>query len=93
MSIAACARVRDMILDCLGGLLVSGSLPDPVPDGFNLIGEGVIDSLGFVQLLAELESRLGLAIDFAGLDPEEFAVVGPLSRHICRQQAETYEPL
>lgn len=56
-----------------------------IPDDFNLLAEGVIDSLGFVQLIAELEQELGTPLDFGDLDPEELTVVGPLSRYLSQK--------
>lgn len=59
------------------------SLPVEVDDGFNLLSEGVIDSLGFLALIAEMEQVLGSAIDLSELDADQLACVGPLSRHIA----------
>ena len=58
-----------------------------VPDSFDLRAEGVIDSLGFVRLLTELEARLGFAIDLADLEPEQLTTIGPLAAHVAAAQA------
>ena len=52
-------------------------------DDTDLRDEGIVDSLGFVQLIAELERRLGERIDLVGLDPELLTNVGALARHIA----------
>ena len=54
-----------------------------VPDDFNLLAEGVVDSLGFVELIAELEGQLAVEIDLGDLDSDKLGVVGPLSRYIA----------
>jgi acyl carrier protein len=52
-------------------------------DDTDLRDEGILDSLGFVQLIAELERRLGERIDLADLDAESLTNVGALARHIA----------
>lgn len=56
-----------------------GIQPDQVPDDFDLFLQGVIDSLGLVQLVAELESHFGLPFDFEELDAEKATVWGALA--------------
>jgi len=38
----------------------------------NLLDLGVLDSLGFVQMLMGLEAEFGLEMDLTEMDPEEF---------------------
>jgi acyl carrier protein len=52
-------------------------------DDFNVFAEGMVDSLGFVEMIAELESRLATEIDLGDLDPDDLGVLGPLSRYIA----------
>jgi hypothetical protein len=59
--------------------------PSSVPGDFDLLAEGVIDSLGFLQLLAELEWLVGGPVELDGLDPERMGVVGALSDYIARK--------
>ena len=68
---------------------VSGTLlvPHELPDNLDMRVEGLVDSLGFMQLIADLEERLGFQIDFEDLDPAELTLVGPLSRHIAGKRA------
>ena len=56
-----------------------------IPDDMDLRARGVIDSLGFLQLIANLEARFGLAIDFADMAPEQLTNVGALCRHVASQ--------
>jgi acyl carrier protein len=56
--------------------------PATVSDEFNMLAEGLLDSLGFVELMAELERRLGIEIDLGDLDPDELTTLGPLARYI-----------
>jgi acyl carrier protein len=56
-------------------------------DDFDLVREGALDSLGFIKLISELEKRLGIQIDFDGMDSEQVTVLGPLCRHIASLRA------
>jgi acyl carrier protein len=64
-------------------LLAQGIPVTTLHDDLDLRGEGIVDSLGFMQLLAELETRLGGRIDLLDLDPEYLTNVGALARHIA----------
>jgi acyl carrier protein len=64
-------------------LLAQGITVTTLYDDLDLRGEGIVDSLGFLQLLAELETRLGRRIDLIDLDPEYLTNVGALARHIA----------
>ena len=59
----------------------SGSLP---PD-FDLLARGVIDSLGFLQLLGTLECRYGTSFDLSSLLPEQATRLDVLSACIAGQ--------
>jgi acyl carrier protein len=50
----------------------------------NLIRAGIIDSMGFLMLLAALEARFKLSLDFGDLDPEEFTTLKGLAHHTGR---------
>ena len=50
----------------------------PVEETSDLLALGVLDSLGFVQMLMAMEGEFGLEMDLAELDPEEFTTLGGL---------------
>ena len=64
-------------------LLARGITMTNLPDDLDLRDEGIIDSLGFVRLITDLEARLGRRIDLIDLDPEYLTNVGALARHIA----------
>jgi acyl carrier protein len=70
-------------------LQAMGYDPDSLPDTFDLRAEGVVDSLRFVQLLADLEERLGTEVDVADLEPEALTIVGRLAAHISAPRARS----
>jgi len=50
-----------------------------------LLGTGILDSFGFLDLIMHIENKTGLQIDLADADPSEFAVV----RGICNLALKT----
>ena len=87
MTVSA-SDVRVALLEALADPLSAiGMTVDDVPDDLDLLQNGVVDSLGLVGLLAEVEERFDIELDYDDLPIEDLARVGPLSRHIERQTA------
>ena len=85
MSVSA-SEVRVVLLEALVEPLAAIGLgADDVPDDLDLFQNGVVDSLGLVTLLAGVEQRFGIELDYDDLPIEDLTRVGPLSRHIERQ--------
>jgi acyl carrier protein len=78
-------RIKSLIASILA-TRTAGKVPD-LQDDFDLRGAGLIDSLGFLHLISDLESRLGYRVDLADLNPADLTKVGPLSRHIAWRRA------
>ena len=55
-----------------------------VPDEVDLLQSGVIDSLGILELISNLEDRFQISIDLEQLPAEQLTVLGPLSQHIAK---------
>jgi acetyltransferase-like isoleucine patch superfamily enzyme/acyl carrier protein len=64
------------------GLDGKGLSADDVPDDFDLLAEGVVDSFGLVELINALEARFGIELDFENMDADELSLVGPFSRFV-----------
>ena len=80
--------IRSVMLSCLEPAMAAVGLDRAsVHEDLDLMGEGVLDSLGFLQLIAALEERLAIEIDLADLDPEHLTVLGCLCNHIAAQHA------
>jgi acyl carrier protein len=65
---------------------VNGALD--VSDDFDLRIDGDMDSLRFIQLIADLEARTGKSIELVDIAPEQLTNLGALSRHIAAEIAE-----
>ena len=64
-------------------LRAKGLAPAEVPDSFDLLLEGLIDSFGVVELIGALEERYGLEFDFDELAPDDLTRIGPLSSYVA----------
>jgi acyl carrier protein len=57
--------------------------PTQVPDEFDLLLAGVIDSFGMLEMISAIEIELQVQLDLALLDAEDVAKIGPLSRYVA----------
>ena len=79
-------EVKTFIVSSLGQRLAAADIDArTVPDDFDLRAHGVLDSLGFIQLIGNLEARFGCSIDFSDLRAEELTNLGVLCRHVATQ--------
>lgn len=62
--------------------LAALGMPAELPEHFDLHANGVVDSFGVLELIAAIEERFGLDVDFEELDPEDLTVVGPFCRFV-----------
>jgi acyl carrier protein len=60
-----------------------GLAPADLPDNFDLLLNGVIDSFGILEMISALEEEFGIQLDLAALDAEQITVLGPLSRYVA----------
>jgi len=78
------AEVRALILEACGPALADfGITTENAPGDLDLRGSGMIDSLGFVEVIVELEEKLDLELDLEEMDPEQITVLGPLSAYVA----------
>ena len=54
---------------------------DVTPDT-DLLATGILDSLGFVELIVFLEERTGGQVDLINIDPDEFTTLRGLCSHV-----------
>jgi acyl carrier protein len=89
MSVSPQAVVAFVIAELDEPLREVGIDPREVGDDLDLLMSDVVDSLGMIELIMAVNERFGLDVDFEGLDPEEFTVLGPLARHVAQAAATT----
>jgi len=89
MSLYHDKEVRKYLVNRYASQLQSRGLgAESLPDDFDLLQEGIIDSLGIMELVTDVESHFGHPVDFEELDAEKMTVVGPLVLHITRKLME-----
>jgi|SRR6476469_1714922 len=82
------AEVRALILEACGPALADfGIRASDAPGDLDLRGSGMIDSLGFVEVIVELEEKLDLELDLEEMDPEQITVLDPLATYIAARAA------
>ncbi|MFC1782206.1 AMP-binding protein [Planctomycetota bacterium] len=72
-------------------LTLRGYSVHDISDDFDLLINGVIDSLGFLEMTLALQEKFNIELDFEEIDPEELSIIGPLCRHITRKQKENIQ--
>ena len=54
-------------------------------DDYDLLLSGVVDSLGFMELVTATANEFGRTLDFEFLEPEQMTLVGPLCAFVSSQ--------
>lgn len=65
-----------------------GLNPATVPDTFDFLLEGAVDSLGILDMVGALEQEFAIELDMAALDAEQMTILGPLSRYVAEHAAK-----
>ena len=60
-----------------------GLEPATVPDDFDFLLSGVVDSFGILEMISCIEQQFGIELDLASLDAEQMTIIGPLSRYVA----------
>jgi acyl carrier protein len=60
------------------------SLPE-IPDDFDLLLSGVIDSFGILEMISAIEDEFRIQLDLALLDAEDLTRIGPLAQYIAER--------
>jgi acyl carrier protein len=60
-------------------LAAQGKPSADLPESFNFMDADVMDSLGFVRLIQELEQRFNFKLDLSDADPELLVTLGGLA--------------
>jgi len=54
-----------------------------IPDDFDFLLSGVIDSVGLLEMVSAIEDEFRIQLDLALLDAEDITKIGPLARYIA----------
>jgi acyl carrier protein len=85
----AIAEIRAYVLEQVRGRLDAVGLgPSDVRDDTDLLGEGILDSLDVLELMAVVGDHYGVEGDWEDYDPEEILVLGPFCRYVERKMGD-----
>lgn len=60
-----------------------GLNPAAVPDNFDFLLRGVIDSFGILEMISSIEDEFRIQLDMATLDAEQITILGPLAQYVA----------
>jgi acyl carrier protein len=79
-------EVRSFLLERLEPrLLEAGIDVATLQDDTDLLADGVIDSLGVVELIAVVSDRYGIEDDWEDYDPDDLLVIGAFCRYVAEK--------
>ncbi|MCB1759074.1 MAG: acyl carrier protein [Gammaproteobacteria bacterium] len=77
------SEIKTILRELVNGRLTAqGKATDILDDNVSLVDIGVIDSFGFLELVAELEEKTGVFPDFEDADPDQFTSINGLAQVI-----------
>jgi acyl carrier protein len=79
--------LADLLIDWVRRNSLNGSSDIVITQETNLLEAGLLDSLGFVELILFLEKHCGRKIDLNDVSPEQFTVVKGLCQIALRSHA------
>ncbi len=74
------SEVRTAIVEALQPRLEMLEMGGDLADDFDFVAAGVVDSAAFVELIAELEGRFAVELDFEAVDLRDLNRVGGLAQ-------------
>ncbi len=78
-------HAREMIIELLAPQLSqSGKTAGDLNGNTDLVQTGVVDSLGFIDLIVALERKTGVEMDLFDTDPSEFVTLDGLANQVLR---------
>jgi acyl carrier protein len=68
--------------------LIGEFMPDvqasELANDYDLLANGVVDSLGLLKLIAWIETEFGFTVDDAALDPDNFRTIDAINAFVAR---------
>jgi len=78
------AKVRTFLLTKYAEAVnVLGFKADEVPESFDFLLSGTIDSFGILDMISSIEDEFHIQLDMAALDAEQITVLGSLCQYVA----------
>ena len=68
----------------IGDQLVPDVTPDEIPQDYDLVANGILDSLALVRLIAWIGETYGIPVDDFDLAPDDFRTVAAIRDFVDR---------
>lgn len=78
-------RVREFLVTKYSAQIEGAGLSaTDLPDDFDFLLNGVVDSFGILEMISAIEDEFGLSLDLEALDAEQMTILGPLSNFVAQ---------
>lgn len=85
--------VRSFLLDHFASTFAANGLtPEDLGDDFDLLKAGVVDSLGVIEMIAEVEKHFRITVDFGPMDPAELTLLEKFSHFVAQNAIQSDLP-
>ncbi len=89
MSMITAENIKEFLLKKFEPVLRDQGMGlDKVTDDFDFFAEGIVDSVGVLNLISDVEKTFNVKLDMEQMDAEQMTIVGPF----CRYAAEHSQP-
>lgn len=79
MPLTESKQAREVLLNALKHEISElGLAKEDLTGSFNLIEDGLLDSFGFLELMARIEDQAGIELDFEGREPDDLTSISGL---------------
>jgi acyl carrier protein len=83
MSAVSAAQVRSFVLSYLAESFGAKRLDtNDLSDDFDLLDNGIISSIGLLEMASAVDEEFGIEVDFEALDTEQLTQLGTFSRYV-----------
>jgi acyl carrier protein len=87
-------EVRRFLLGYYASQLAARGLHvESVPDQFDLLTEGIVDSMGILDMVSAVEREIGFELDMQGLDAQQMTILGPFCSYVEKASAARRAPI
>ena len=80
--------MKELIIEFIKQNLFSGQSDTPLSADDDLLGSGLVDSMGMMQLITFIEEQFEFKIPFEDMTIENFMTVGDIERYLTERKIE-----
>jgi acyl carrier protein len=73
-------------------IAAAGLKPDELEDDIDLLGSGIFDSLGIIEMISAVENHFKITVDFEAMAPEDLTILGKFTAFLTDNAISTTSP-